>query len=112
MGIPIINFLCFVLWRMRSIITSIIAEPPSAARRKSSISGIRLPLFIARILSIAVNIFLLCNRQLVLVVEHERSVKVGFDIGVNKIDRSVGHLVTAVDGDLGYRNNYVTAITS
>jgi hypothetical protein len=40
-GMPTINFMCFVLWRIKSMVKNIAGEPPSRARNKSLFSGTR-----------------------------------------------------------------------
>ena len=51
---PIINLICLVLWRIKSIVKSIAAEPPREARRIRVFSGIRLAFLFAFILSMVV----------------------------------------------------------
>lgn len=54
-GMPIINLICLVLWRIMSIVKSIDAEPPREARRIRFFSGIRLAFLFAFILSMSVT---------------------------------------------------------
>lgn len=55
-GSPIINLLCFVLWRITLMVQYMASEPPMAEIKKSVFSGTLFALRFAWLLSIQVTV--------------------------------------------------------